>query len=320
MSPLHRWAAVLLTAAFTATAPAAEVDKFLLDDTDGVLAVNVRQIFDSPLYKKVYQAPLQKALKGDTILTMVQSFGVDLFKDVDTVYVVHGESSHRVVKKGDSDGGLCFVVRGRVDPAKVHARAAQLAREQPKLVRTHKEANGIIYEVPLSKPLYLAVPDKTALVASFFKDQVSDALDKGAGKKQTQLKNKEVQALIEKADDKQALWLLATGSMAYAIEQGAKQTLTGVGVTEASGGVTVSDGVKSSFTVTTRDEATARKVVGSLQMDLNEVLERLFQSQLDNKKATPLRDFFRKLAITSADKTVTIQNEIEGQVFEESLK
>lgn len=315
----HRWVAALFAVALCGPVRAADVDKYLLDDTDGLLAVNVRAIFDSPLYKKNYQALVQKVLKGDTIVSMVNSFGVDPFKDVDHVFVVHGESSHRVTGK-TGEGGLYFVLRGRFDPAKAHARAVQYAKEQPKLVQVHKTPNGIIYEVSAGRPLFLALPERTALVVSYFKDQVADALEKGGGKKKTQLKYKDVQALIEKADDKQALWLLATGRMAYDVDKGKKQTVGDAGVIEASGGITVTDGLKSAFTISTRDETAAKKVGGSLQTDLNELLERLFQSALDNKKATPLREFFRKLEIVADGKSVTVQNEVEAKVFEDSLK
>src|SRR5262249_10385759 len=135
MIPLHRWVAILAAGLLVpALAHAADADKYLLDDTDAVLTVEVRQFFDSPLFKTNYPPPLQTALKGDSITTMGHSFGVDPCKDVDRVLMVHGESCHRLKGK-NGDRGYFFIVRGRFDPTKAHARAAQMAKEQAKLLR-----------------------------------------------------------------------------------------------------------------------------------------------------------------------------------------
>jgi hypothetical protein len=337
MALFHRlgtwlFAVALLHLLLPAPVRAAEADKYLLDDTDGVLTVNVRQIVDAPLFKTNYRALAQKFLKLDDVQKVLTVLGVDPLKDVDRILAVHGESSHRIDAKTGGQGGLFFIVRGRFDPAKLAAYADVVAQDNPKLLRVLKATNGTIYEVPLSQPIYIAVPEATAVVASFFKDQVSDALDKASGKKKTQLRYKDVKTLIDKADDKQGLWLLATGRMAYAIdvierkvngkvvEKPVKQTLTSAGIEEISGGISVTDSVKSAFSVTTKDSAAAKKVVGSLQQDLTEALEKIFAAALKDKMLDPLREFLRTLEVTADGKTVMIQGEVGAKVFEDSVK
>ena len=50
-------------------ASAATPDKYLLDDTDGVAFLNVRQIVASPLFKKHYLDLVKKAVQGSEVAT-----------------------------------------------------------------------------------------------------------------------------------------------------------------------------------------------------------------------------------------------------------
>jgi hypothetical protein len=331
------WPAVCLLAAVAVPAPAAEIDKYLLDDTDGVLTLNVKQIAGSALFKKHYQDMVQKYFKGNSELPkQLKGLGIDPLKDIDSLLLVHGESSHRLPEKAGAPGtgGMFFVLHGRFDAAKVRTRVAQLAKDKDYkgLVKTQKVAAGVVYVLDLQQPLYVALPDKNTIVASPFLDHVTDALDKGTGKKKTSLKFKDVQELIDKADAKQGLWLVGTGRMAYGfdtvvakgtkkIEKVTKQTLlSGAGLEKVTGGILVSDGVKSAFTFVAKDAASAKEVGTSLQQDLNELVEKVFQKAIKEKPFGPLREYLRSLDVNTKDKTVTIENEVDAKVFEDSLK
>src|SRR5262249_19884889 len=120
---------------------AAETDKYLLDDTDAVLALNLRNLVDSPLFKKVYQPLVQKLLKEKPeVQKHLLDLGFDPLKDVDRILVVHGESCHRQEGK---ESGVVVILRGRFDPTKIQSKLAVLAQFVPKLLQIHKNANGI---------------------------------------------------------------------------------------------------------------------------------------------------------------------------------
>src|SRR5208283_4462244 len=105
-----------------------------------------------------------------------------------------GESCHRLDEK--NPGGMVFIIRGRFDTAKMHAKAAALAKSAPKLMKAEKTTGGTIYELKLDpQSFFLALPEKTTLIASPYKDHIVEALEKGAGKKKTQLKHQDVQSL-----------------------------------------------------------------------------------------------------------------------------
>jgi hypothetical protein len=336
LPPLRRY--LLLAAAFTmlvATAPAAEPDKYLLDDTDAVVTLNVRQLIDTPLFKKHYQGNLQKLLTGSKDMQQaLKDLGIDPFKNVDRILAVHGENSHRLDAKPDGPGksGLFLVVRGKFETAKLHAAAGKFAKEFPDLLKVEKTATGPIYRLALDEPFYLAVPDATAIVGSFFKDQVQQALDKGQGKAKSELKFKDVQTLIAKVDAKQSVWLVATGRMAHSFDTvdkvvngkkvptTVKDTLASAGVETIVGGLTVGDSIASTMTLTTKDNDTAKKVADFIQMDLNQGVEKAAKASLEAKYLEPLRVFLLAMQIKPEGKVVNVQSDVSAKEIADALK
>jgi hypothetical protein len=334
--PLQRFlllAAIVVLLA--APAPAAEVDKYLLNDTDGVVSINVRQLVDAPLFKKHYQENLKKLLgSSKDVQQALSDLGLDPFKNIDRILAVHGENSHRLEDKPGSTGksSLFLIVRGKFDAAKIQAKANQIAKDIPELLKVEKTPAGTIYRLALAEPMYLAMPDSTAIVGSFFKDQVQDALEKGQGKRKTELKFKDVQTLIAKVDAKQSLWLVATGRLAHSFDttekviNGKKQlvttkdTLSNAGVENIIGGLTVSDGIGSEITIATKDNDAAKKVADFIQMDLNEGVEKAAKASLDAKYLEPLRLFLLGMQIKPDGKVVNAKSNVGAKEIADALK
>src|SRR2546426_202195 len=66
--------------------PAAEVDKFLPDETEFVSVTNVKNFLDAPLIKKNALDKLKELLKGsDEATKVLESLGFDPFKDLTNV-------------------------------------------------------------------------------------------------------------------------------------------------------------------------------------------------------------------------------------------
>src|SRR5271170_2758108 len=130
---------------FAAAAPAAEPDKYLLNDTDAVVSLNVRQLVETPLFKKHYQENLKKLVTGNKdVQQAFKDLGIDPFKNIERILAVHGESSHRLDDKPDGPGksSLFLIVRGQFDTAKLHAKASQLAKDYPDFIKVEKTAAG----------------------------------------------------------------------------------------------------------------------------------------------------------------------------------
>src|SRR5262245_44761739 len=111
---------------FILQAKAFEPDKYLPNDTDAVVVVNVQQILASPLVRTHYAAALPDLLKSnEDVHKVLKSTGLDPLKDIDQVIFANGESLYRLTKgvvKGKTEygsaGGFFFLVKGRFDVAK----------------------------------------------------------------------------------------------------------------------------------------------------------------------------------------------------------
>src|SRR5438034_457111 len=64
---------------------AAEVDKYLPDDTEVVMVVNARQLLDAPFVKKHALEQLRAVVKGAEAAKILDSLGFDPFKDLATI-------------------------------------------------------------------------------------------------------------------------------------------------------------------------------------------------------------------------------------------
>lgn len=324
---------LVVTLAFAAPASAAEVDKYLLDDTDAVLGLNVRLLLESPLVKKHYLPLAQGILSKPEVASQFRDYGIDPLKDVDRVLLVHGDSCHRSVDGKEQISPL-VIVRGRFDLVKFSAKTAQLAQFAPQLVQLQRTpSGGTLYEVTLEKTtLFIAMPDRTTLVGSLFKEAVSDALDKGTGKKKTHLKHYGMRFLIEQADYKNALWAAALGRAAIGgesplpvskgkkVESGARQKLSDSGVREVSGGITVADGIKVALRIKVEDPETAKTVSDALNQFLPQLGAKDFDGKLADKKAAPARELLRSLAVAAEDNDLIVQGSVPGKVIVDSLK
>jgi len=321
-----------LVLVFAATAPAAEVDKYLLDDTDGVVGVNVKMLLDSQLFKKNYLPVVQKHLQGNADLQKnLKEVGFDPLKDVDRILLVHGDSCHRT-EGSKSEFSPFIIVRGRFDPAKFHAKAAQFVQFAPKTFKTHKLPHATFYEIVGEKSLFIGMPDKNTVVGSLFKEPVSLAMDKGANKKKTDLKNFGMQFLIEQVDFKNTIWVAALGRMAPAedtplptakgkkVEKMARKKLSDSGIRELSGGIAIKDGITGAFRIKVEDPETAKTISEVLTQFLPEAAQKGFDGQLEGKQFSPLREFLKNLVIGSEDNDLLLKGEVSGKVFVESLK
>jgi hypothetical protein len=329
------WLPAIALLTIAASTPAAEIDKYLLNDTDAVLALNVRQAVDSAVFKKYYRETLDKLLAdNDGVKRELKDFGIDPFQTISRVLLVHGENSHRLASKpGDrNELSYFFILRGKFTPAKIHARADQIAQDSPKLLKVEKVGTARLYELRIGRPLYIAVPDSTAIVASFFKDQVVEAIEKGTGKRKTVLKYKDVQTLIQKADAKESIWVAATGRMVHSfdtkitvengkkVEKTVKESLADAGVESIAGGLALTDGLSSTFTIATKDEATSKSVAAYIQMDLNDWVERAVKAAAAQKQLEPLRVFLLNIKMTPEGKTVTIKSDVSAKEIADALK
>jgi hypothetical protein len=324
----HLWfrtgAAALFLLALAVPARAAELDPLLPDDTEFYLSVNVRQILDSEIVKKFGLDAAKDALKNiDEVNDVLKDLGFDPFKDLDQIIVSAPGGK-------ETDRGL-VVFRGRFDVAKFKAKADEVAKDQSDLLKVHKVADGaathLLYEVSppgADQALFVAVADKTTILASAGKDYVVDALKKGKAKAKVTLKSKAMQALLEKMDGKQSI-ALATLSSALAkgdwLDEAPKQVKDVLDKLDAIGaGVTVTGDVKLQVAGAAKTDRGAKELKSAADTGVKAGLVGLALLAGERKELAAALEVLKTVKVSSKGKVVTITAKVTAEVIADALK
>jgi hypothetical protein len=174
----------------------APLERYLLDDADCVTVVNVKQVVAAPLFARHFKKKLATWLASEPLAPFLKGTGLDPFKDIDRVVLVLGRSCHS--DKAGASGGPVLLVQGRFDPALLHRKMAQLARDMPKAVALQEVGRNKFYKYGAgSGENFAAVLDRSTLMLAGRKEHIVAALLKAAGKKRTAFVHKGVPALIK---------------------------------------------------------------------------------------------------------------------------
>jgi hypothetical protein len=235
-------------------APAkAEPDRLTPADADVVAVVNVRQLLAAPLVRKHALDTLTRVLnRDDRMVKLLGQAGLDPLKDVDTL---------TVATSGDlPNPRLVGLVRGRFDPAKVHAVAADFAKQNPEKLKATKEGDLVVYQVLADKAtVYAAFADRFTLVVSPDRAQTL-AVVQGAAKAAGRL-NKQTQKVIDTVPAKDAVWVAAvvTDKMKEAAKGDPDAAELVSALESATGGFQVDDAVKGALVLHTASAEAAAK-------------------------------------------------------------
>jgi hypothetical protein len=316
------WLCGLAAALAAAPARAGEVDKYLPEDTEVLVSVNVRQIVDSDLFKKYALEQARAALKDqEDVQDVLKELGLDPFKDLDRVLVAKPSG-------GEQDRGL-VIAYGRFDLDRLRAKADEAAKNQPDLVKIHKIPDGaggkaVVYEVNVPNqptPVFVALPNKETVLASTGKDYVVDALKKETAKEKPALKNKDFQALLEKMDAKQAVSLAGVGS---ALTEGGLDEVKALfeKVEAVGGGVSIGDDIKIEVSVAAKSADDAKGLKETIGDDLKQA--RLLLTALTLVQSDPglelLLDVANSVRVSVKGKAVVVKASVSADALEEALK
>src|SRR5262245_32553403 len=121
--------ALLVAPAVSAPAPfnkvaGADSDKWLLNDAEAILVINVKQIRSAKMVKDS-EATIKAMLKGnEQYKALTAAIGADPMKDVDNLLLSATGSSAK-------DAKFLMVVRGKFDQQKAHKALEKMAKDKP---------------------------------------------------------------------------------------------------------------------------------------------------------------------------------------------
>jgi hypothetical protein len=186
-------------------ARAADLDPHLPPDTQRYMSIDVKQIVSSPVGKKLGTDRLAELLPYlPETSEVLKQIDVDALKDVDRIQLSAPGS-------GEADKGL-MILTGRFDQAKLKKKAEDRDAFEVIEVKLDDKQTHVVYKAKKAgKGQYLAVVENKTLLASGGKEYVVAALKQARSGKKVVLKDKEVQAVLEKADPKLGISVAVRG-------------------------------------------------------------------------------------------------------------
>lgn len=286
------------------SAPAAEVSKYLPNDTEIVVTVNVKQVLDASLVKQNAVEAIRNELKNNgDISAVLEKLGFDPLRDVSSVTLA------LPAFEPESKKGL-LIVQGKFDVPKFQAEAARVAQQMSDVLKIHKAGSETIYEVippdDGQNVIFVAIVDGTTAVASASKDYVAEALEKKSGKKKPAV-SKDVQAMLQKSDGSQSLTLVATGNAGRALMPEARG-LTGT--------IHVADDLRAEIRIAGQDAAAA-KAINKKIIDGKNLVQLLAS---DNEQLAPVVELLRKIEAKVQGTDVVLSVHVPKDQIEKSIK
>ena len=319
MFPTHRFAraafGVALTAALlSAPVRAADIDKYLPDGTVFVLSLNVKNLLDSPLLRgdeKAFKTAMGEASKA------LENFGVDPGKDLNRVVLAAGEGG---------PNNAVMLIEGTFNTAKLQTQLANLAKEKTGNVEPAEDAPAGVYQVKIpaqarrnpgmpSRVLF-TVLDRNVLAVAADQAALSDVLAKKKGDKKAEVKQEMLQE-IGKINPRE------TASVVIMPPQQLLQGGPAAGMTKITGGVTVTQGVKTDILLTTKDGDSANDLAKAINDGLAQVKQLIpifagNQPGVGQKEIGMITELIDSFKATAQPKGVSIKSEISKDFIDKA--
>jgi hypothetical protein len=319
---LVRLAVPLLALAFAAPARAAEIDKYLPDDSEVVVNVNVRGLLSSPVVKDSALPQLKALLESsEEARGVLRDLDFDPFQDLDTITAA-GPGGN------DQDKGL-IIVHGKFDLDRFRKLGDQSAKDYPDVLKIHKVNDGKggkfdLYEVNVPEqntPLFVALPNNKTLLASFGKDYVVDALKKEFSTEKPVLRNKDFQTLLQGQDPRQHIYVAAVGAAIARNDTLPEQVRAPFRNLDAvGGGLTFGDDIKIEVVGLAKTARDARDLSRTVNDGVTQGIALLGLLAMNSPEFQPVVDILKSVRCSAKDKAVVIKAEISAEVIGELKK
>src|SRR5262249_10874122 len=260
--------------------------------------------------------------------------GFDPLRDVERILIAAGPSSYPPEGKQPagadlSNFGPLLLVQGRFDPAKLQAKAEQVAKDMPQMVKNQASGKYKLVEITLSsEKVFVAVLDQSTVAVSPSKAQALTALDKVAHQKKPSFKSQAVQKFLQNLDPKHSVAAFALGEAVVGTGMSktfgpnadnetkvSHERLRDMGITALEADLTIGDAIKGKVFITTQDAERAKQMTAMIQEGLTRAEDEVKKVATQKKKSPPRIAAPKWIKPPAKDKTMTL----EGQGSAEAL-
>jgi hypothetical protein len=237
-----------------------DADKWLLSKPEAVLTINVKQMLASDVIKANMPAIKDALDKDEAAKTVLQSIGLDPFKDIDSVLISAAGGSAK-------DAKALVVIKGRFDTDKIHKALAKEAEKKDK-IELVKEGDQQLYQVKLQEQtVWAGFASKSVLVVTQGKESTLDAIKNG-GKKSAEI-GKDMKSALGKFTGKESLTfaMVITEELKKAIDRAPPQVGKAASKLETlTASVSVNDAVELNITGHTSEAKAAKQLSSNLAL------------------------------------------------------
>jgi hypothetical protein len=234
-----------------------DADKWLLNDPEAVITINIKQMLSSDIFKAGMPMIKDSLNKNEEAKALLQTIGLDPFKDIDSVLISSSGGSAKDVK-------ALIVIKGRFDTDKIHTALAKEAEKKDK-VELVKEGGQQLYLIKQQEQTICAgFANKSTLVATLNKEATLDAIKNG-GTKPAKI-GKEMKNALGKFTGKEGVTfaMVVTDEMKKMIDRAPPQAKPAAKLQTLTASLSVTDTVEVNITGHASEQAAAKQLSNSL--------------------------------------------------------
>jgi hypothetical protein len=312
----------LLLAGAAATQAAAP-DKYMPDNTEMVMFVDVKALLASGVVKKHAEKEMNDLFEQPQVAEILRALGLEPRKDINSVTICVSKVEIDVGGgRPDGKAEALILVRGAYKPDQIHKTLAEGIKGDPNKLSSSEYSGMKVYEGKgqgADQTGYFAILDNSTIAVSNKKSQVTDAIDRHKGKSSSKL-GKEIAAMVEKADGKRTIWMAMV--LPGAVKDLAKLASQGGEIIEAIEGVTmgtsVADGVRLELSVHTNNEGVANQIRQGVEAGKGLIAVQLLQNKDVGPLVQPVVNSIKVEA--NSGKSVKITAEADAATIEKLVK
>lgn len=301
----------------TGFASAADVTAYLPAESDVVVTIQVRQVAESELGKKV-GADLLKELLGAVkqAAAAVEASGLDLLKDFEVI-TVGIDIDHLDPPKPFA------LFEGKFDAKKVEASMSKFAKDHAERLSAITVGGRAAYKLPGGKPtetMYAAILDDTKLIVAGSEEDLTGAFKAAAGDRKPVI-SKDLAGLLATAKSTAPIFARAwvKGKLTELKVPNEKLQAQVQKVDWATAAVTVNKDVAITLTVNAQDEAGAKLLSDLLGATVGLIRLQLAAASEDQPELAPIRDLLKATRVAPVGKTVVATGSVKGEAIEKAL-